>query len=90
MKEILAKQFALPETAIRVMAHDVGGSYGIKIHVYPDEMAAIAIAILLARPVKFVADRLESFTSDIHAPRAPHQGAHGGVGEGRAARLRHR
>ena len=67
MKEILAKQFALPETAIRVMAHDVGGSYGIKIHVYPDEMAAIAIAILLARPVKFVADRLESFTSDIHA-----------------------
>ena len=67
MKEILAKQFALPETAVRVIAHDVGGSYGIKIHVYPDEMAAIAIAILLARPVKFVADRLESFVSDIHA-----------------------
>ena len=46
---------------------DVGGSYGIKVHVYPDEVAVAAIAKIMGRPVKFIADRLESFSSDIHA-----------------------
>jgi len=67
MKEIFARHFRLPESAVRVVCNDVGGSYGIKIHVYPDEMATVAIALLLGRPVKFIADRLESFVSDIHA-----------------------
>ncbi len=67
MKEIFAKHFALPENAVRVLCPDVGGSYGIKIHVYPDDMATVAASLLLGRPVKFVADRLESFVSDIHA-----------------------
>jgi carbon-monoxide dehydrogenase large subunit len=67
MKEIVLRHFRLDETNVRVICRDVGGSYGIKIHVYPDEMAVIALALLLGRPVKFVADRLESFVSDIHA-----------------------
>ena len=67
MKEIVLRHFALAETDVRVVCRDVGGSYGVKIHVYPDEMAVIALALLLGRPVKFVADRLESFVSDIHA-----------------------
>ena len=67
MKEIFARHFNLPESAVRVICTDVGGSYGIKIHVYPDDMTMVAIALLLGRPVKFIADRLESFVSDIHA-----------------------
>jgi carbon-monoxide dehydrogenase large subunit len=67
MKEVLARHFGLAETGVRVVCRDVGGSYGIKIHVYPDEMATVALAILLGRPVKFVADRGEAFASDIHA-----------------------
>jgi len=67
MKEIFARHFRLPESAVRVICNDVGGSYGVKIHVYPDEMATVAIALMLGRPVKFIADRLESFVSDIHA-----------------------
>jgi len=67
MKEIVLRHFALAETDVRVICGDVGGSYGIKIHVYPDEMAVIALALLLGRPVKFIADRLESFVSDIHS-----------------------
>jgi carbon-monoxide dehydrogenase large subunit len=50
-----------------VICKDVGGSYGIKVHVYPDEMATAALSVMLRRPVKFVADRLESFLTDIHA-----------------------
>ena len=52
---------------VRVVCRDVGGSFGIKVHVYADEMATAALAKLLKRPVKFVADRLESFVTDIHA-----------------------
>jgi carbon-monoxide dehydrogenase large subunit len=67
MQAVLADLFSLPEQRLRVVAPDVGGSFGIKIHVYQDDMAACAMALMLGRPVKFVADRRESFLSDIHA-----------------------
>ena len=67
MQDLYARQFDLPESAVRVICKDVGGSFGIKVHAYPDDFATVAISILLKRPVKFVADRLESFVSDIHA-----------------------
>ncbi len=67
MKHVLAKHLRLDEDNVRVICTDVGGSFGIKIHTYPDEMSAAALSIMLKRPVKFVADRLESFVSDIHA-----------------------
>ena len=67
MQDLYARQFGLAESAVRVICKDVGGSFGIKVHAYPDDFATVALSILLKRPVKFVADRLESFTSDIHA-----------------------
>ena len=67
MQAVLADLFGLPEHRVRVVAPDVGGSFGIKIHVYQDDLAAVALAIVLGRPVKFVATRRESFVSDIHA-----------------------
>ena len=53
---------------MRVIAKDIGGSFGIKVHVYADEMATAALSVMLRRPVKFVADRLESFVYAILAP----------------------
>src|SRR5215510_2880020 len=67
MQAVLAELFDLPEQRVRVVAPDVGGSFGIKIHVYQDDMAACALAIALGRPVKYVANRRDSFVSDIHA-----------------------
>jgi aerobic carbon-monoxide dehydrogenase large subunit len=67
MQTIFAKHLRMPEGNVRVICGDVGGSYGIKVHVYPDEVATAAIAKLLGRPVKFIADRFESMTTDIHA-----------------------
>ena len=67
MQFILAKHLDLREENVRVIAKDVGGSFGIKIHTYGDEIACAAAAKLLGRPIKFVADRFESFVSDIHA-----------------------
>jgi carbon-monoxide dehydrogenase large subunit len=67
MQDIFSRHLNIPEANVRVIAKDVGGSYGIKVHVYADEMATAALSVMLHRPVKFVADRLESFVSDIHA-----------------------
>jgi carbon-monoxide dehydrogenase large subunit len=67
MQFIYAKHLGLPEGHVRVVADDVGGAFGIKVHTYGDEVAAAAASMLLGRPVKYVADRLESFQSDIHA-----------------------
>src|SRR5260370_13473193 len=67
MQAIVADLFGLPEQRVRVVAPDVGGSFGIKIHVYQDDMAACALAVVLGRPVKWIATRRESFLADIHA-----------------------
>lgn len=67
MQWLLAHHFRLDEAKVRVIAPDVGGGFGLKIHAYGDELSVVASAILTGRPVKFVADRLESFVSDVHA-----------------------
>ncbi len=67
MQAILAKHLGLLEENVRLIAEDVGGSFGIKIHTYGDDIATAVAAMILERPVKFVADRFESFLSDIHA-----------------------
>jgi aerobic carbon-monoxide dehydrogenase large subunit len=67
MREIYAEQLGLSPEDVRVITPDVGGAFGLKLHAYADEMAVVAIATKLDRPVKFVADRLESFTSDAHS-----------------------
>lgn len=67
MQWLIAHHFSLPEERVRVIVPDVGGGFGLKIHTFGDELATVAAAMTLARPVKFVADRLESFVADYHA-----------------------
>src|SRR5216684_8303211 len=67
VQNIAALHLGLEESQIRVVCKDVGGSFGIKVHIYADEMATYALSKLLRRPVKCVADRIESFNTDIHA-----------------------
>jgi len=67
MQNLFAKHLGIAEHQVRVLTKDVGGSFGIKVHTYADEMATVALSKLLRRPVKFVADRIESFVTDIHA-----------------------
>jgi carbon-monoxide dehydrogenase large subunit len=67
VQNIAALHLGLQESQVRVVCKDVGGSFGIKVHIYADEMATYALSKLLRRPIKFVADRIESFNTDIHA-----------------------
>ncbi len=55
-----------PEHKLRIIAPDVGGGFGSKIFVYPEEVAAAWAAKRTGRPVKWTADRSESFLTDAH------------------------
>ncbi len=66
-QDLYSRHYGLREARVRVVAPDIGGSFGMKLHVYHEDMAVVGLSIMLGRPVKFVADRLESFVSDIHA-----------------------
>ncbi len=56
----------LPETKLRIIAPDVGGGFGSKIHHYPDEAIAGWCAMQVKRPVKWVATRSETNQTDAH------------------------
>ena len=56
----------IPENKLRVVAPDVGGGFGSKIYHYAEEAIVTWAAGKLHKPVKWVADRSESFMSDAH------------------------
>ena len=56
----------IPESKLRVVAPDVGGGFGSKIYHYAEEAIVTWSAGKLGRPVKWTADRSESFMSDAH------------------------
>jgi aerobic carbon-monoxide dehydrogenase large subunit len=56
----------LPETKVRVIAPDVGGGFGSKIYLYPEETAMVWASKKVNRTIKWTADRSEAFLSDAH------------------------
>ena len=56
----------LPEHKLRVIAPDVGGGFGSKIFLYGEETALVWASKRVGRPIKWTADRSESFLSDAH------------------------
>src|SRR5438045_1279996 len=63
----------LPEHKVRVVAPDVGGGFGSKIYLYAEETAMVWASKRVARPIKWAAERSESFLSDAHGrDHAPH------------------
>ena len=64
MQDVYSRLLGIPEHKVRVITPDVGGGFGLKINVHGEEVAVAAISKLLGRPVKYAADRLESFLAD--------------------------
>jgi len=56
----------LPEHKVRVVAPDVGGGFGSKIYLYAEETAMVFAAKRIGRPIKWTAERGESFLTDAH------------------------
>ncbi len=62
----VAQALGLPERAIRVIAPDVGGGFGLKCVVGREEVAVAAAALRLGRPVRWTEDRQENLTAAFH------------------------
>jgi aerobic carbon-monoxide dehydrogenase large subunit len=56
----------LPEHKVRVVAPDVGGGFGSKIYLYAEETVCVWASKLVGRPIKWTAERSESFLTDAH------------------------
>jgi carbon-monoxide dehydrogenase large subunit len=54
----------VPLQALRVLTHDVGGGFGMKVQPYPEYAALLCAARRVGRPVRWCASRLESFLAD--------------------------
>jgi carbon-monoxide dehydrogenase large subunit len=57
----------VPESKIRVISPDVGGGFGMKANIYPDDVLVLWAAKRCGRPVKWTATRSESLLCDNHA-----------------------
>jgi carbon-monoxide dehydrogenase large subunit len=65
-RRAVAGVLGMGENRIRVLSRDVGGGFGAKIDTYPETVMAAALAMRLNRPVRWVEERQEEFTSTIH------------------------
>jgi aerobic carbon-monoxide dehydrogenase large subunit len=66
-RHLLAEILGLPENRIRVVAPDVGGGFGLKAVLYPEDVALCALAMHLDRPVKWIEQRREAMQASAHA-----------------------
>lgn len=66
-REELAETLNVPESKVRVVAGDIGGSFGMKSGIFNEPGLVLMASKALHRPVKWVSTRSESFVSDAHA-----------------------
>ena len=66
LRSEIARLLNLPDNRIRVIAGDVGGSFGSKLNLYPEEGLVPYLAMRLSRPVKWVETRRENLQATIH------------------------
>ena len=66
VRNAVCDALGLARDHVRVVVGDVGGGFGMKTGAYPEDIVLVHCARTLARPVKWVADRGEEFTSSFH------------------------
>jgi aerobic carbon-monoxide dehydrogenase large subunit len=69
----LAESLRLTEADVRVTSHDVGGAFGLKLGIFPEDLLACLHAIDLGRPVKWVEDRMEFFRGATQGRESLHK-----------------
>jgi aerobic carbon-monoxide dehydrogenase large subunit len=67
LRDVLSEMLGVPVHRLRVVSVDVGGGFGIKGLLYPEDVIVPWLALRLGRPVKWVEDRREHFTAAIHS-----------------------
>jgi carbon-monoxide dehydrogenase large subunit len=87
LRHQLAHALRMAESDIRVVAPDIGGAFGLKIGLYPEDVIVALLSIDTGRPVKWLEDRVEFFRSSIHAREARSELALGASADGRLTAL---
>jgi carbon-monoxide dehydrogenase large subunit len=72
LRRAMSRVAGLPEERIRVVAPDVGGGFGVKGVLYPEDLIVGILALRLGRPVGWIEDRIEHMQSAIHAREQRH------------------
>ena len=90
VKESLAAAFRTEQASFRIVTPDVGGAFGMKIFPYPEHVCLAFAARAVGRPVKWLAERAESFLSDTHGRDNVTLGELAVDGDGRFLALRTR
>ena len=67
VRTTLSYVLPIAERDIRVVAPDVGGGFGVKTHIYPEEVLVSWLAMRLGRPVRWIEDRAEHLVASNHA-----------------------
>ena len=86
----VAARLSLPPSRVRCIAPNVGGGFGVKGHVYPEDVLIAYLARLLGRPVRWVEDRQEHMLNTTHARDDRHDVEIGFDLDGRILALRDR
>jgi aerobic carbon-monoxide dehydrogenase large subunit len=84
----IAETLGVPADQVRVQTHDVGGSFGIRQFLHPEDVLVVWAARRLGRPVRWTADRSEDFVADYQGRDITVQAAIGVDGDGRVRGLR--
>jgi aerobic carbon-monoxide dehydrogenase large subunit len=66
LREIVTAVLGLPELELRIVSPDVGGGFGMKSQIYPEDILVLWAARKLDRPVKLVMERSDALLSDAH------------------------
>jgi aerobic carbon-monoxide dehydrogenase large subunit len=88
VRAAIATALGIPEARIRCIAPDVGGGFGVKGHVYPEEQLIPFLARKLGRPVSWIEDRREHLLASCHSRDQVHDAEIGFDDEGRILGLR--
>lgn len=72
LRTYLAEELKWPENQIHVIAPEVGGGFGVKGHVFAEEVLVAWLAIRTRRPIKWIEDRREHLIASIHAREHTH------------------
>ncbi|WP_419946683.1 xanthine dehydrogenase family protein molybdopterin-binding subunit [Candidatus Poriferisodalis sp.] len=72
MRTTVASALGIAEASVRVLHPAVGGGFGVKTHIYPEDVAVPWIARALGRPARWIEDRLEHFVASVHAREQRH------------------
>jgi aerobic carbon-monoxide dehydrogenase large subunit len=90
VQSALVEVLGWPAHRIRVAAPDVGGGFGVKANLYPEEVLIPLVAMQLRKPVKWIEDRREHLMTAIHSREQVHDIEIAAMRDGRIVAVRDR